>query len=149
MTIFDQFRRENSNISNSLLLKKVNFATKIKIHHLWSFSRICSFWTKNGPLTHCGRGGFLLLLVKLTSFDQKREAWKCRQIQSSNCITFRLRTSRNRDKLASSGLLWYRFDRSQIHFYEPTSISLALVLRTLTLWDQQLLWCSNFNQLIL
>ena len=79
----------------------------------------------------------------------KRELENATKIPSSNCITFRLRTSRNRDKLASSGLLWYRFDRSQIHFYEPTSISLALVLRTLTLWDQQLLWCSNFNQLMM
>ena len=36
-----------------LLLKIVNFETEIKIDHFSSFSRICSFWTKNGPLTHC------------------------------------------------------------------------------------------------
>ena len=33
--------------------KKVNFDTKIKIDHFSRCSRICSFWTKNGPLTHC------------------------------------------------------------------------------------------------
>ena len=53
---FDQIRHKNSNISNFLPLKKVNFETKIKIVHFSSFSRICSFSTKNGPLTHCGCG---------------------------------------------------------------------------------------------
>ena len=53
MTIYDQFRRENSNISNCLPLKIVNFETKIEIDHFSSFSRICSFRTKNGQLTHC------------------------------------------------------------------------------------------------
>ena len=51
MTIFDQFRRENSSFSNFLPLKTVNFGTKIKIDTFSSFSRICSFWTKNGTLT--------------------------------------------------------------------------------------------------
>ena len=46
MTIFDQIRRENSNISNVLQLKIVNFDTKVKIDHFSSFSRIFSFWTK-------------------------------------------------------------------------------------------------------
>ena len=53
MTIFDRFRCENSNISNFLPLNIVNFDRKIKIDQFSSFSRICSFWTKNGPLTHC------------------------------------------------------------------------------------------------
>ena len=53
MTIFDQFRRENSNIFIFYLLKIVNFFTKIKIDHFSSCSRICKFWSKNGPLTHC------------------------------------------------------------------------------------------------
>ena len=55
MTIFDQFRRENSNISTFVLLKIVNFDTKIRIDHFSSFWRICSFWTQNGPLTHCAQ----------------------------------------------------------------------------------------------
>ena len=49
MTIFDQFRRKNSNIS---FFYPYN-ATEIKTDHFSSFSRICSFWTKNGTLTHC------------------------------------------------------------------------------------------------
>ena len=49
----DLFRRENSNFSNFLPLKIVNFATKMKIGHFSSLTRICSFWTKNGTLTHC------------------------------------------------------------------------------------------------
>ena len=59
MTIFDQFRRENSNFSP---LKIVNFDTKIKIDHFSSCSRICIFWTKNGPLTQCVQvsGDFLI-----------------------------------------------------------------------------------------
>ena len=51
-----KFRRENSNISNFLPLKIVNFGTEIKLTIFRSFSRICSFWTKNGPLTHCDLG---------------------------------------------------------------------------------------------
>ena len=39
-----------------LPLKIVNFDTKIKIDYFSSFSIICSFWTKNGPLTHCEEG---------------------------------------------------------------------------------------------
>ena len=54
MTFFDQFRRENSNISNSLPLKLVNFDTKTKIDHFSRSSIIFSFWTKNSKLTHCG-----------------------------------------------------------------------------------------------
>ena len=46
MTIFDQFRRQNSNISNFLPIKFVNFDTKIKVDHFSSSSRICSFWAK-------------------------------------------------------------------------------------------------------
>ena len=43
---FDQFRRENSNISNFSPLELVNFDTKIKIDHFSSFPSICSFWTR-------------------------------------------------------------------------------------------------------
>ena len=54
MTIFNEFRCENSNAFRFFLpLKKVDFDTKIKVDHFSSFSRICIFWTKNGPLTHC------------------------------------------------------------------------------------------------
>ena len=34
--------------------KNIQFWHKIEIDHFSSFSRICNFWTKNGPLTHCG-----------------------------------------------------------------------------------------------
>ena len=52
MTMFDQFERENSNISIFTPLKIINFDTKIRIDQFSSFSRSCSFWTKNGHLTH-------------------------------------------------------------------------------------------------
>ena len=41
------------------------------------------------------------------------------------------------------------FDRSDPLLRAYINITRALVLRTLTLWDQQLLWCSNFNQLMM
>ena len=53
MTLFDQFRRGNSNILIFIPLKIVIFETKIKNDSFASFSRILSFWTKNGHLTHC------------------------------------------------------------------------------------------------
>ena len=53
MTIFDRFRRENSNISNFLPINKVNFDTKIKNRPFFKLFRICRFGTKSEPLTHC------------------------------------------------------------------------------------------------
>ena len=47
MTIFDQFRRENSNEFRFFLpLKEMSNDTKIKIAQISSFSRICSFCSK-------------------------------------------------------------------------------------------------------
>ena len=46
--------------------------TQIKIDQFSSFSRICSFWTKNGPLTHCvndGEGVFKMLSWSFFEFD--------------------------------------------------------------------------------
>ena len=43
MTIFDQFRRENSNFSP---LKIVNFDTKIKIDHFQAFQEFVVFEQK-------------------------------------------------------------------------------------------------------
>ena len=66
------FRRENSNISNFSPLKIINFGTKIKI----PFSSFCSFWTKNGPLTHCAlryvRDCTVIWFFKKTFFAWKR-----------------------------------------------------------------------------
>ena len=53
MTIFYQFRRENSNNSKFLPIKIVNFDTKIKIDHFQAFQEFVVFGQKNGPLTHC------------------------------------------------------------------------------------------------
>ena len=51
MTIFDQFRRENSNISKFFSCQKKSiFTQKMKIEHFSSFSNFCIFWTKNGIL---------------------------------------------------------------------------------------------------
>ena len=52
MTILDQFRCENSNISNFVPLKIANFATKIKIDHFSSFSKICIFFWQKMELWH-------------------------------------------------------------------------------------------------
>ena len=46
MTTFDQFWRENSNISNLLPLKIVNFDTKIKIDHFQAFQEFVVFGQK-------------------------------------------------------------------------------------------------------
>ena len=64
ITIFDQFRHENSNISTFLPLKLVNFDTKVTMDHFSSFSRIFSFWDKNGPLTHCVKQGILFVRLQ-------------------------------------------------------------------------------------
>ena len=54
MTIFDQFRRENSNISIFLPLKIFNFDPKLKLTIFQAFQEFVIFGPKNGPLTHCG-----------------------------------------------------------------------------------------------
>ena len=46
MTIFDQFRRENSNTPIFLRLKKVNFDNKIKIDHFKAFQEFVGFGQK-------------------------------------------------------------------------------------------------------
>ena len=53
MAIFDPFKARKFKYFEFLTLKIVNFDTKINIDHFSNFSRICSFWTKNGTLTHC------------------------------------------------------------------------------------------------
>ena len=73
MTIFDQFRHENSNISTFLPLKLVNFDTKVTMDHFSSFSRIFSFGDKNGPLTHCVKQG--ILFVRLQQIPMQH-LWK-------------------------------------------------------------------------
>ena len=64
MTIFDQFRRENSNISNFLPLKIVNFDTKIKIDNFQAFSELLVFGQKM-DLSHTVMGFSRFLATKI------------------------------------------------------------------------------------
>ena len=59
MTIFDQFRRENSNILNFLPLKIVNFDTEIKMSIFQDFQEFVVFGQKNEDFEQCAKIRFL------------------------------------------------------------------------------------------
>ena len=89
MTIFNQFRRENSNTFLIFLpLKIVNFDSKIKIDHFLAFQEFVIFGPKNGPLKHCVISHSCHFFFTLKSILPFPSLSKMRKIWSTKTVAF-------------------------------------------------------------